>query len=234
MAPSSYGMRDRRRLGSGVAAHDPRSRFSLVVAIIGLAGVPAVFLPFTSDTSPLKVAAQFPLLRQGPADYFLGGLWWLGVPLTLAILVTLGSVRWIVTGRFSRAECLSAYLAALVAAGCFLSPFVSFLSLFVNDHFTWPTWGLPGWFLVMVSGVGSAAGVCLLWRNARTGVPSAAKAIAAMQIVYAIVAVFCMVAFALDGWQIGAYLVAMTTLAYMAQIVAVSVAAPGHPAPTMK
>jgi hypothetical protein len=216
------------------AAHDPRSRFSLVVAIVGLAGVPAVFLPFTSDTSPLKVAAQFPLLRRGPADYFLGGLWWLGVPLMLAILVTLGSFRWIGTGRFSRAERLSAYLAALVAAGCFLSPFISFLFLFVNGHFTWPTWGLPGWFLVMVSWVGSAAAAYLLWRNLRRGVPDAVNAVAAMQVVYAIVAVFCMVAFASDGWQIGAYLVAVTTLVYLIHIVAVSVAAPGHTAPATK
>lgn len=88
--------------------------------------------------------------------------------------------------------------------------------------------------MFLVSWVGSAAGAYLLWRNLRRGVPHAANIISAMQIVYAIVAVFCIVAFASEGWQIGAYLVAVTTLAYIAQVVEVSVAAPGHPAPATK
>lgn len=45
------------------AAHDPRSRFSLVIAIVGLAGVAAVFLPFTFNTSPLDAMGTLPFLR---------------------------------------------------------------------------------------------------------------------------------------------------------------------------
>jgi hypothetical protein len=40
------------------AAHNPRSRFSLSVAIVGSAGVVAIFLPFTWGISPLRVVAQ--------------------------------------------------------------------------------------------------------------------------------------------------------------------------------
>ena len=40
------------------AAHNPRSRFSLSVALVGSAGVVAIFLPFTWGISPLKVVAQ--------------------------------------------------------------------------------------------------------------------------------------------------------------------------------
>ena len=212
------------------AAHDPRSRLSLIVAIVGLAGVPAVFLPFTSDTSPLKVAAQFPLLRQGPADYFLGGLWRLGVPLMLAILVTAGTFRWVVSERLTRAERVAGYLAALVAAACFLSIFFTYGS---DDAQSAPS-GFIEWFMVALPWVASAAGAYLLRRNSRAGVPDAVNVIAAMQIVYVSVAVICLAAYASSGWQIGAYLVAVTTLVYLVHIVAVSMAAPGHPAPAPK
>jgi hypothetical protein len=40
------------------AAHNPRSRFSLVVAIAGLAGVAGIFLPFAYAVSPLDAATQ--------------------------------------------------------------------------------------------------------------------------------------------------------------------------------
>ena len=198
------------------AAHNPHSRFSLVVAIIGLAGVAAIFLPFTYGTSPLSLIFD--------------GLWPFGVPAMLAILVTLGSFRWIVTGRFSRAERLSAYLAALVAAGCFLSMYLPD----GNGDSAWGPSSFSDWFMFLVSWVGSAAGACLLWRNTRTGVPDAANGLAAMQVVYVIVATLSFVVFGKYGWQIGAYLVAVTTLVYLVQIVAVSMAAPGHPAPASK
>jgi hypothetical protein len=198
------------------AAYDPRSRFSLIVAIVGLAGVAAVFLPFTSGISPLSATFD--------------GLWQFGVPAMLAILVTLGSFRWIVTGRFLRAERLSAYLAALVAAGCILLlPGVFAVSMLTGQGggATRPSDGID-WFMFPL--LGSLVGAYLLRRNSRTGVPATVNAVAAMQVVYVIVAILSFAIFGMYGWQIGAYLIAMTTLAYMAQIVAVSVAAPGQTA----
>jgi hypothetical protein len=41
------------------AAHNPRSAFSLVVTMVGLAGVAAIFLPFTSSTSPLRSTLSY-------------------------------------------------------------------------------------------------------------------------------------------------------------------------------
>jgi hypothetical protein len=202
------------------AAHDPRSRFSLVVASVGLAGVAAVFLPFTFNVSPLDAAGTLPFLRGD--EHFLGGLWRLGVPLFLATLVTAGTFRRVVSGRLTRAELVVGYLAALVAAACLLSIFLDFGS---DDVRSLPS-GFIEWFMLAFPWVGSAAGVYLLRRNSRAGVPDAANTIAAMQIVYVIVAVFCLVIYASSGWQTGAYLVAVTTLVYLVQIVAVSVAAP--------
>jgi TPR repeat protein len=47
------------------AAHDPRSRFSLAVAIVGLAGVVGLFLPCAGAVSSLSAAAQS---SQGSGD----------------------------------------------------------------------------------------------------------------------------------------------------------------------
>ena len=200
------------------AAHDPRSRFSLAVAIIGLAGVAAIFLPFTYGTSPLSATFD--------------GLWQFGVPLMLAILVTLGSFRWIVTGRLSRAERLSAYLAALVAACCILLlPGVFVVSMLTGQGggATRPSGGIE-WFMFAFPLLGSLVGAYLLRKNLRAGVPDAVNAVAAMQVVYVTVAILSFAVFGTYGWQIGAYLVAVTTLVYLVQIVAVSVAAPGQTA----
>jgi hypothetical protein len=110
------------------AAHNTRSRFAFVVAFIGLAGGAGIFLPFTQSTSPLSALEE---------------CWQLVMPLMLAILVTLGSFRWIVSKRFSRAECLSAYLAALVAACCFLSIYLPPR----NGDSAWGPAGLLEWFM---------------------------------------------------------------------------------------
>jgi hypothetical protein len=206
------------------AAHDPRSRFSLMVAIVGLAGVASIFLPFTYAVSPLDAAGTLPFLRGD--EHFLGGLWRLGVPLFLAILVTVGTFRRVVSGRLTRAERMVGYLAALVAAACLLSIFFTYGA---DDAQSSPS-GIIEWFMVAFPLVGLAAGVYLLRRNSRTGVPDAASTIAAMQIVYVIVAIICLATYASPELQIGAYLVAVTTLVYLVQIVAVAVAAPGQTA----
>ena len=206
------------------AAHNPRSRFSLVVAIAGLAGVAAILLPFAYDVSPFSAAGM--LFSRGQ---LFGDLWHWGVPAMLAILVTAGTFLWARAGQLTRAERLIGYLSALIAACCLLSTFLPSGS---ND-FPEAASGVVDWSLALFPWMGSAVGVALILRNTRTGVPDAANVIAAMQIVYVIVAVDCLVTWASEG-QIGAYLVAVTTLVYMTQIVAVSVAAPGHPAPTPK
>jgi sorbitol-specific phosphotransferase system component IIC len=144
----------------------------------------------------------------------------------LPILVTAGTFLWAKSGRLTRAERLIAYLSALATASCLLSMLVPSSS---SDFPDAASSGVE-WSLALFPWVGSAAGVALIWRNARTGVPDAASAIAAMEIVYVIVAGDCLITYASEG-QVGAYLVAVTTLAYIAQIVAVAAAAPGHTAP---
>lgn len=204
------------------AALNPRSAFSLAVTVVGLAGVPAFFLPFAYGTSPqAAVTAMF------SSDTILNRLWHFGVPLLLALLVTAATIRRVISGRFTRAEGLAAYGAALVGACCVLSTFF----LYWGDSGGGPSSFLER-FMMAFLWMGSAEGAYLLRRNARAGVPTAANAIAAMQVIYVVVALYLLVGFGSDGWQIGAYLVAVTTLVYAAQVIAISVAAPGHALPT--
>jgi hypothetical protein len=125
-------------------------------------------------------------------DSFLGELCHLGVPFLLTILATAGTLRWAVSGRFTRAERGAGYLAALVAACCLLSMF----SAGGSDRSQSAPSDFVEWFILLFSWVASTAGVGLIWRNARAGVPGTANAIAAMQVVYAIVAVVCLVSHA--------------------------------------
>ncbi len=200
------------------AALNPRSRFSLVVAVAGLGGAVAFFLPFAYSTSPFEAAGTL-----WARDAFFRGLWHLGVPAVLPILIAAASIRWIASGRCTRAECLVGYLAAFAAASCLLSLY------FVRDGSEGEPSTLLEWLLLVFTWVGPAAGVLLLWRNSRRGVRGAPNAIMAMQIVYVVVAVYGLVGFGSSGLEIGGWLTVVTTAAYLAQICAVSAAAPSLP-----
>ncbi len=193
------------------AAGNSRAGFSLLLTIAGVAGIPGAFLPFTWNTSPLDAARTLPLMK----GYFGEGLWALGVPLLLAVPVAAASIRWHLARRLSRLERVSAYLMALVALCCFLCIYLS------GEN---PPSSFSEWSLFAFGLAAPAVGASLLFRNRRRGVPLDAGPIAAMQMVYVTVAIFCLGAFGHERWQIGAYLVALTTAAYLAQIVAVSVA----------
>lgn len=153
----------------GSGADDPRSGFSLLFTVAGVAGIPGAFLPFTWNTSPLD-AARTLLLMKGQFER----LWTLGVPLLLAVPVTAASIRWLATRRLSRPERIAAYLMALVAACCFLCIYL-------------PGNGQPSsfsdWSLFAFGLAAPAVGAYLLWRNRRAGVPVGVAAIAAMQMV---------------------------------------------------
>ena len=192
------------------AAGNSRAGFSLLLTIAGVAGIPGAFLPFTWNIS--RSTRPVRSLMKG---YFGEGLWALGVPLLLAVPVAAASIRWHLARRLSRLERVSAYLMALVALCCFLCIYLS------GEN---PPSSFSEWSLFAFGLAAPAVGASLLFRNRRRGVPLDAGPIAAMQMVYMTVAIFCLGAFGHERWQIGAYLVALTTAAYLAQIVAVSVA----------
>lgn len=184
------------------AAHNPRSVFSLVVGIVGLAGVVALFLPHwdRSLLGQLKLHWR-PLLS-----------------VLLAIPVSALTARWVVSGTSSRAERLVAYLTASFVA---CSSLFLFLALFAR----WPG---PAGFVVPHVGVGLAASAGLLALNWWRGVPSTVNAIVAMQMAYVFSAPFILLSTVERRAGLGRDFVAVTTLAYIVQILAVSVAALRH------
>jgi hypothetical protein len=200
------------------AAHAPHSWITLTVTVLGLAGILALFLPFTENRTPFMVA----LGSEG------GDLIFLALPLFLACLASAASVRWCVSNRLSRVERLLGYIGTLTGAIMFLSLDIRG-GMWPSRFFEWLVW--TGLLMIPLAGV-------LLWvRNRRKGIPKALNAITAMQIVYIADAVWALALVFLPSAppkpgefqlslkpQIGAYFVLLTALVYLTQICAVSFA----------
>lgn len=185
------------------APHNPRSVFSLVVAIVGLAGVVALFLPFAWGTS---------LLGQLKLQ------WMLLLSVLLPIPVSALTARWVVSGTSSRAERLVAYLVASFVACWYLFGVIAL-------YFQYPR---NAWSLVLYVGVGLMVSAGLLALNWWRGVPSTVNAIVAMQMVYVLSALFILLAAGERRGGVGTHFVEVTRWVYIVQILAVSVAALTH------
>lgn len=85
----------------------------ILLAVLGISGITALFLSFTEDVSPMYATSE-------------PRYWTLALPLVLSVPILAASVRWTVSGGFSRPECVVAYAMSLGTAGVTLS-------------FYWPT-----------------------------------------------------------------------------------------------
>ena len=165
----------------------------LGVAAAGMAGMLALFLPFAFDESPVSAVAG----RE---------FWRLAFPFFMAVPVSLGYIRWIITGRLSRAERVFGYLAGGLSA-CVT------LSLYFGA--SRPS-GIRDWISMVVPLVALAAGGLILWRNRRT---DSMNPLVAMQAAYLAHSLLCLISFA-GEWQSGAYVTLLPTLYYIAQVTA--------------
>jgi hypothetical protein len=170
----------------------------LVLTAMGLAGVAALFLPFTWGTSPVDVAFDW-------------DLWMLAQPFFLAVLVLAGSLRWALGGSLSRWQKAVAYTASAAVA---LETISSYLTL---DH-------APGnvqeWFSVVLPIVVLVGGALALRRVARSESTRAFSPVLAMEAAYLANAALCLSGF-FGGWEVGAYCALATSVAYLLQIVLV-------------
>lgn len=172
----------------------------MLLTILGLIGIPVLFLPFTFSVSPFKAVS----------GHGYGDLWRLGLPFFLAILISFGFVRWRFFGKLTQTEGVIGYMAGLGSA-C-----VTF-SLYFDA-------GGPPWarsFREAVA-VGSPFIVTVLaiwrvWRNRRMGVPMAVCSLICLQAAYLANSVFCLVGF-YGGWQIGAWLTLAVSMVYVVQV----------------
>ncbi len=173
----------------------PGLNFHVLTALVGLAGIVALFLPFTSDESPVSAAS--------------GQFWRLALPFFLTVLVCLGSLRWIVAGRLSHVEVVVGCLAS-VSSACLT------LTLYLQD--IRPS-DLRDWVSFLVPPIILIVGVALVVRNRRRGLPGGLTTLTSLQVAYLANCLLCLIAF-FGEWQAGAYFALLTALVYLAQIAA--------------
>jgi hypothetical protein len=177
----------------------------MVLTAIGALGLPALILPFAWDTTPHEALVD-------------GWLWQLALPASLALLILPASARWIAAGALTQVENAAAYLAAAAALAC--------IALSYTHIESWPD-GVVQWVAVvgpvLILGFGAVAFV----RNLRAGRPRSYSPILALQVVYIANAMLALASF-FPYWQVGAYAVVVTIMAYAIQIDLVR-KAPGQP-----
>lgn len=84
----------------------PRSAFTIVLTLVGCAGIPATFLPFVWSVSPVKA-----VIGRGAE-----GVGWIAAPFFLAPLVTIVMIRRMASGPLSRRARVFAWVAGIAAA----------------------------------------------------------------------------------------------------------------------
>jgi hypothetical protein len=184
-------------VNQGVELTPAVKKVQIALTVIGLSGIILSFVPFTFGVAPYEVILEEPI----------GDLWLLVAPCVfLPILVSMGYVLWLITGRLPRWTMLASY----VFAALFMCSSLAGLIYLINDSFDPTVLAMIVLFALSFTIVG--------WLSIR-GIKqhSTAGGLVAMQGVYAIQMTFW-VMFALDDFEIGAWLAVISLLAYLAQI----------------
>ena len=172
----------------------------IALTVIGLSGIILSFVPFTSGIAPYEVILDEPFVDLG--------LWFLVAPCVfLPILVSMGYVLWLITGRLPRWTMLASYV---LAALFMCSSLTGFIYIYIDNSFDPNVLAMIVLFALSFTIVG--------WLSIR-GIKqhSTAGGLVAMQGVYAIQMTFWVI-IALDDFEIGAWLAVISLLAYLAQI----------------
>ena len=186
-------------MNQGVELTPAVKKVQIALTVIGLSGIILSFVPFTSGIAPYEV------ILDALIDYL--GFWLLVAPCVfLPILVSMGYVLWLITGRLPRWTMLASYV---FAALFMCSSLAGFIYIYI-DYFDPDLLALNVLFALSFTIVG--------WLSIR-GIKqhSTAGGLVAMQGVYAIQMTFWVIV-ALDDFEIGAWLAVISLLAYLAQI----------------
>jgi len=190
------------------ASRRHRSAFSIGIAAVAFAGVPAIWLPFAYGITPASALFDDGFFR----------LWPLAWPHLLAIPIAVALIRWAVSGRLSNAERWGGRLFA-AGAWCVTG------SLFVEPifHGNWPS-GPGDWTAFLVPLAILAGGAALaLWALRSRRAPDGLDAMVLMEMAYLPNVALCVQAATGNGepLQIGAYVVLLTSVVYVIHILAV-------------
>jgi hypothetical protein len=183
-----------------------RSLLSIQWFIImsGAIGISAIFLPFAYTVSPLSAALD--------TEY---GFWRLGCPALLPALITLASLRWLISDTLSPPERVICYLAG---GACTAMVCVTLYS-FIQDS-GWPK-AITEWLTIIFPIMTLGFGIFALLRIRHKLMLKPYLAIMSMQFVYLANSLLCLCAFFRE-WDLGAYFVLVTVLAYLIQIILVT------------
>jgi drug/metabolite transporter superfamily protein YnfA len=176
------------------------------LTVLGLSGVAAVFLPFVETYVPLGVVLD-------PPEEDLALRVSVGPFVVLPFVIFTGYLRWLLTGYLSRWERALAYALALIGA----------LSLPVYGVLYESSGSLDKdallWLLPLL--VVYAANAWFIAQSERNDTSSAPRALAAMQLVYLVFALFWLTLLIteplFDEAGSGAYLAAVTVVVYTLQ-----------------
>jgi hypothetical protein len=180
-----------------------------LLTVLGLAGIPALFLPFYFNTSPVDT-----FLDDSDSER-----WLLGLPFFLAPFAVAASWRWIVAGSLSRGwriVGLGLGLAASMAVITASYLITSALSHLFDSGPPGPPNTLLGWIMLAIPVMTLLAGGFLLHRNSRDVRSREFNPVLSMQTAYVAHALFFLILFS-GEWQSGAYFVLVTTIAFIVQ-----------------
>ena len=184
----------------------------LFLAISGTAGIASLFLPFTSGVSPAWVIRIF-----FPIKFDSWFIFSLAAPFFLAFLISAAFLRWMISGFLSRPERIVAYvLSTMMACGTLLYIILGFIE-FISDLRP----DVQIWFVLFIPLLTLSFGVFTVIKNLRNNGTREVNALITMQTAYLSNALLCLIMF-FEGWQSGAYCVAVTSALYLIQIVLTS------------
>jgi hypothetical protein len=190
-------------MASTSTAGAARARWSpldIAAALLSVAGVAAIWLPFAWSTSPAKA------LRDGD-------LWYLAAPFLLAIPIAAARIWVLVKAGLPP----GAQWAARALAGCAMAVFAVFIVSALRDQP--PDGDLEGWLTLLVP-LGIAAGWVVLVLRWRPGPAAAhtAEAIALMETAFLVNAAFCLIGFVSER-EIGWYVTLAGSAAFAAHVI---------------
>ena len=170
-------------------------KIPLILTVAGTAGIPAIFLAFTWNTSPWSAALD-------------KNLWRIAWPFFLPILISITSLRWHTSMKLSQPERVIAYLVSTAMVCVTLSGYVMQYGL-PNKFKEWIGFFFP--FIIL------AIAFFILLRTQQNAAFKPYRAIITMQTAYLANSLLCLSAF-WGAWQIGAYCSLVTTIVYLIQI----------------
>jgi len=195
-----------------VAPRQHRSPFSIGIAVLALAGVPAIWLPFAYGTSPASALFEGGFFK----------LWPLAWPFLLAVPIAAALFRWVASQRLSSVERWSGRLLA-AASYCVTCWF--YVRTILDNN--WPS-AASEWFGFSVLIVILTGGAALAVRALRSGrAPDGLDAVVMMEVAYLANAVWCLLSFS-DELEIGACAVLLTSVVYGIQLLAVQLSRPAR------